>query len=260
MDTLFFIASKGIGALLRADTLILLVSVAVLIATWRARHRLALGLSATLVSLVLVVTVLPLGHLLLAPLEHRYPVAADLDEIDGIVVLGGSEDASGTAHWHQPQLKDGSERYVLAAELARQHPDALLLFTGGDGRVRGLIDETPSEAQAARLIFQAQGVAPDRLLMEGVSRNTAENARLSHALADPAPGARWVLVTSAYHMPRAMRSFERAGWPEMIAYPVDFRTTRFSDDITWNLAGHLTALNIGIKEWVGQLAYGLTGR
>jgi uncharacterized SAM-binding protein YcdF (DUF218 family) len=108
--------------------------------------------------------------------------------------------------------------------------------------------------------FRGQGIAPDRLRLEGQSRNTAENARLSLALASPAAGETWVLVTSAFHMPRAMRSFEAAGWSGIVPWPVDYRTSSFADGIGWNLTRNLQVLNTAIREQVGQLAYRLTSR
>ena len=108
--------------------------------------------------------------------------------------------------------------------------------------------------------FRDQGIAPERLLLEGKSRNTAENARLSLALATPAAGETWVLVTSAFHMPRAMRSFEATGWTGLVPWPVDYRTSAFSDGIGWNLTGNLEVLNTAIREQVAQIAYRLTSR
>ena len=108
--------------------------------------------------------------------------------------------------------------------------------------------------------FRDQGVAPERLLLEGQSRNTAENARLSLDLAAPAPHETWVLVTSAFHMPRAMRSFEAAGWTGLVPWPVDYRTSAFTDGVGWNLTRNLQVLNTAIRERVGQVAYRLSGR
>ena len=117
-----------------------------------------------------------------------------------------------------------------------------------------------AEAAMAAEVFRDQGIAPERVILEGQARNTAENARLSRALAAPAAGEVWVLVTSAFHMPRAMRSFEAAGWTGVVAYPVDYRTAAFRDGIGWDLAGNLAVLNTAIKEQVGQLGYQMTGR
>jgi len=112
----------------------------------------------------------------------------------------------------------------------------------------------------AERFFRYQGVSPERLLLEGQSRNTAENARLSLALAAPAPGETWVLVTSAFHMARAMRSFETAGWTGLVPWPVDYRTSSFTDGMDWNLIRNLLVLNTAIREQVGQIAYRLSGR
>ena len=117
-----------------------------------------------------------------------------------------------------------------------------------------------SGATVAKQFFSEQGIPANRLILESKSRNTTENALLTYALLRPEPGQTWVLVTSAFHMPRAMRSFQRAGWTGVIPYPVDYRSGRFADDISWNLAKNLETLNIAVKEYVGLLAYSLTGR
>ena len=145
-------------------------------------------------------------------------------------------------------------------ELAKRFPEARLLFTGGSGALRDLAGAEASEADMAGRFFHDQGVSPERLLLEGQSRNTAENARLSLALAAPAPGETWVLVTSAFHMPRAMRSFETAGWTGLVPWPVDYRTSAFKDGMGWNLTRNLLVLNTAIREQVGQIAYRLTSR
>ena len=135
-----------------------------------------------------------------------------------------------------------------------------LLFTGGSGALRDIAGAAVSEASIAERFFLEQGIDPERLLLEGRSRNTAENARLSLALANPGADETWVLVTSAFHMPRAMRSFEARDGRASSPGPVDYRTSRFTDDIGWDLTRNLQVLNTAIREQVGQLAYRLTGR
>ena len=105
-----------------------------------------------------------------------------------------------------------------------------------------------------------QGIDRDRLLLEGLSRNTAENDRLSLALANPSPDETWVLVTSAFHLPRAIRNFEVAGWGNLVAWPVDYRTSKFTDGIGWDLIRNLEVLNTVISEQVVRLSYRLMRR
>ena len=260
MDTVFFIASKLIGALLRPDTWIIIALAIVVLALIMQRHRLAIWLgSLTLIALA-TLAILPLGSLLLQPIERSYPANPPLSQVDGIIVLGGGEDARASAYWGQMQFNEGGDRFAAGLSLARQFPDAQLLFTGGSGALRDVAGAIVSEASIAERFFIDQGIDPNRLLLEGRSRNTAENASLSLALANPSADETWVLVTSAFHIPRAMRSFEAAGWTGLVAWPVDYRTSRFTDDIGWDLTGNLQVLNTAIREQVGQLAYRLTGR
>jgi uncharacterized SAM-binding protein YcdF (DUF218 family) len=260
MDTVFFIASKLIGALLRPDTWIVLALAVVVLAVVLNRRRLALWVGAITLNLLVALAILPLGDLLLQPIERSFPAQPALDQVDGIIVLGGGEDARASAFWGQMQLNEGGERYTAALELAERFPEARLLFTGGSGALRDLAGAEISEADMAGQFFRDHGVAPARLLLESQSRNTAENARLSLALAAPAPGETWVLVTSAFHMPRAMRSFETAGWTGLVPWPIDYRTSAFKDGIGWNLTHNLQVLNTAIRQQVGQIAYRLSGR
>jgi len=260
MDTAFFIASKLIGALLRPDTWIIIALVIVVLALITQRQRLALWVGGLMLFILVTLATFPLGNLLLQPIERSYPANPPLSQVDGIIVLGGGEDARASAYWGQMQFNEGGDRFAAGISLARQFPDARLLFTGGSGALRDIAGAAVSEASIAERFFLNQGIDPDRLLLEGRSRNTAENASLSLALANPNADETWVLVTSAFHMPRAMRSFEAAGWPGLVAWPVDYRTAGFTDDIGWDLTRNLQVLNTAIREQVGQLAYRLTGR
>lgn len=260
MDSVFFIASKLIGALLRPDTWIIVALAVVLLTLVLNRRRIALWVGSITLAIVVALAILPLGDLLLQPIERTYPAEPALGQVDGIIVLGGGEDARASAFWGQMQLNEGGERYTAALALARRFPEARILFTGGSGALRDLGGTETSEADMAGRFFRDQGVSPERLLLEEQSRNTAENARLSLALAAPAPGETWVLVTSAFHMPRAMRSFETAGWTVLVPWPVDYRTSAFKDGMGWDLTRNLLVLNTAIREQVGQIAYRLTSR
>ena len=260
MDTIFFVASKLVGALLRPDTWIVLALAIIVLAVFYNRRRLTLWVGSITLALLVALAIFPLGDLLLQPIERTYPAEPSLGQVDGIIVLGGGEDARASAYWGQMQLNEGGERYTAALALARRFPQARVLFTGGSGALRDLAGNQASEAEMAERFFREQGIAQERLLLEGQSRNTAENARLSRELAAPAPDETWVLVTSAFHMPRALRSFEAAGWTGLVPWPVDYRTSAFADGMGWNLPRNLQVLNTAIREQVGQIAYRISGR
>lgn len=260
MDTAFFIISKLIGLALQVETWLVIGMVLTLAARRLARPHLARWSGGASLSALLAVGIFPIGEILLRPLEAEFPPRAAPAQIDGIVVLGGVEDQRATAAWAEPQLNEAAERLTAAAALAIAHPGARLVFSGGSGRLRSTVLGQPEIPSVAVDFFVSLGIDPGRITWEDQSRNTAENARFSYEVAAPASGESWFLVTSAFHMGRALNSFEAAGWDDIIPHPVDYRTGIFSDGIGWNLSGNLEILNIAIKEWVGRLAYRLSGR
>ena len=260
LDTLFFIAAKLLGALIRVDTWFVL-GLALIVWSALAGKRRTLRISSVgLLVIAIILAIVPVGHLALQPIERTFAANPPLERVDGIIVRGGGEDASASAYWGQVQLAEGGDRYTAGVALARRFPDAKLLFAGGSGALRDVVLQRATEAEYVEQLFLDLGVNPDRILTESRSRNTAENARLSFEIAQPSADEVWVLVTSAFHMPRAMRSFETAGWPKILAYPVDYRTSSFADGLGWNLAPNVSLLNTAIRERVGQLAYYLTAR
>ncbi|GAA6201298.1 YdcF family protein [Aquicoccus sp. SU-CL01552] len=260
MDTLFFVISKLVGFLIRPESWIIAAVALTTLAIAVNRRRLALATGGLTLVFLLTLSILPLGEMLLRPIESEFPVDPPLVHVDGIIVLGGAEDARATAAWGQPQLNEGAERFTAALALARRFPEARVLFTGGSSALRSLIGKSDREATVAARFFATQGLIRDRLILEGRSRNTAENAKLSLKLVNPDPDQTWVLVTSAFHMKRAMRSFANAGWAGLVPYPVDFRTGKVASGIGWNLARNLTVLNTAIKENIGLMAYRFAGK
>jgi len=158
---------------------------------------------------------------------------------------------------NQTAISGAVERITVSARLALTHPHAKLIFTGGSGTIR---NQDVREADYAAEVFASLGVPPARLTLEREARNTWENAKYTMELAAPKPGETWVLVTSAFHMPRAIGAFRRVGW-EMIAYPVDFNAAR---DIPFpgplDFTAGLKDLSHAGHEWIGLIAYWLTGK
>lgn len=252
MDTVFFVASKVLWAMLRPDSLLMLG----LAASWllaRRRPRLSRGLSGGVLALMALIAAWPVQDWLLSPLETRFPRPAEPARVEGIIVLGGAELADLTALTNAPQLNGAAERMTEAMMLALRHPEARVIFTGGSGNLTG----GAAGATVAARLFADLGLAPDRLILESASRNTAENAAFTRDLIAPKTGARWVLITSAYHMPRAVAAFCAAGWTGIIPWPIDHRSPGAAG---WQFSDNATDLATGLREWIGLAAYCLTGR
>ena len=149
------------------------------------------------------------------------------------------------------------ERLTAFADLADRYPDAKLVFTGGSG---ALTDQSLKEADFAAPVLLRMGVALDRVIFESQSRNTAENASMTREILASAPRGTWILVTSAFHMPRAVGVFRENGW-QVFPYPVDYITRREVRPILQvGLRSGLNSLAVAAHEWTGLTFYWLTGR
>lgn len=200
----------------------------------------------------------PLANWIILPLEQRFPVFLDDGgRIDGVVVLGGAVETDESLARGQLAVNEAAERMIALADLARRYPTARLVFSGGGSTL--VTDETP-EAEAVSRFIGELGVSRERIVFENRSRTTSENAVLTRALVGPKPEERWLLVTSAWHMPRAIGCFRQAGFP-VTPYPVDFRTAGPDDAIRPFpfTANGLRRLDLATKEWVGLVAYRLAG-
>jgi uncharacterized SAM-binding protein YcdF (DUF218 family) len=201
----------------------------------------------------------PAGNALIIPLEERFPRwDATRGAPDGIIVLGGAISPDVSTARGEVALNEAAERLTVAAELARRYPDARIVFSGGSG---ALIYDEGAEAPLALRLLESLGIPRARITLEDRSRNTVENAVLSKAIVQPKPGERWLLVTSAHHLPRAVGVFRKAGFP-VEAYPVDWRT-RGADDALRPFASvgdGLRRSDTAVREWVGLAVYWLTGR
>lgn len=199
----------------------------------------------------------PAGNLLIHPLEQRFPAGQSGGAApDGIVVLGGAVSPDVSERRGQPALNEAAERMTAVAKLARDYPHAKIVFTGGSNS----LFSGASEAHFVADLFESFGISRDRLILEDRARNTHENAVFTKRLADPKPGQRWLLVTSAAHMPRSVGLFRKAGFA-VEAHPVDFRT-RGRDDLTapfGSLAAGLARSDAAMHEWAGLLASWLRG-
>ncbi len=229
---MFFVASKVFWMFL--SPIVVLLVLALVGASWSGdRWRRAfrsIGIAAILILITVGMT--PLGLMAAAPLENRFPQpAADMPPPFGIIVLGGA--VNGPVSKARGEIVfDEGERMIEAAFLAKRYPQARMVFTGGSG---SLIAES-KEAPAARELLIELGVDPARIIVEEKSRNTEENAQFTAAIVRPEPKQRWLLVTSAFHMPRAIGVFEKAGFDvSRIRSPIERLDRDTGGNGTWTL-------------------------
>jgi uncharacterized SAM-binding protein YcdF (DUF218 family) len=256
---MFFILSKILGFFALPSNLLISIGLVGLVLLCTRLTRLASWLVVTSLVLVAVAGLSPLGNALILPLEQRFPPwDASRGPPDGIVVLGGAITPDVSAARGTVALNEAAERITVTAELARRYPNARIIFSGGNA---ALISDGAIEAAIAVQEFEALGIAHERITAEEQSRNTIENAVFSRLIADPKPGERWLLLTSAFHMPRAIAAFRAAGFA-VEAYPVDWRTRGPIDAVRpfASLGDGLRRTDTAVREWAGLLAYRLAGK
>jgi uncharacterized SAM-binding protein YcdF (DUF218 family) len=256
---MFFLLAKILGFFAIPSNILVSLGLCgiVLMATRFART--GRRLAVTSVILLALFGLSPLGNAIILPLEERFPPwDAARGAPSGIIALGGALDTVVSPARGEVALNEAAERMTAIAELARRFPDARIVFTGGSGRI---IYDGAREADLAARLFESFGIARQRILLEDKSRDTDENARFTRDLVQPKPGERWLLVTSAHHMPRSVGVFRAAGFP-VEAFPVDYRTRGAIDLLRpfATLGDGLRRSDTAMREWVGLVIYRLAGR
>lgn len=256
---MFFVLSKILGFFIHPSNTIAVicaVGAVLLLTRWRRAGGRVLGVG---VILLLIVGYSPLSSVLLLSLSERFPPwRFEGRAPDGIIVLGGAINSEVSAVRNALEINSSAERVVAALELARDYPRARIVYSGGSGN---LIQNSVAEAPIAAELFARFGVTPDRFVVESRSRTTAENASFTRELVSPKPGEVWLLVTSAFHMPRSITAFRAAGF-DVTAFPVDWRTRGWGDAALPfdRLSSGLARTDVAAHEWAGLLAYRLSGR
>jgi uncharacterized SAM-binding protein YcdF (DUF218 family) len=247
---MFFALSKLVGFFVQPSNMLIAVGLLGVIVT---QTRFSRGGQRMLVGSILTLAACgfsPIGNWTLQPLEQRFP---PWDEghgaPDGIIVLGGVISHGTSLTRPYPGINDAAERITVVSKLAQQFPNARLIYSGG------------SEANTAADLFETFGISRSRIELELRSRNTIENAIFTKEIAKPKLGERWLLITSAFHMPRAIGVFRQLGFP-VEAYPVDWRTPAPEDDLIpfVSLADGPGQIDLAFHEWAGLIAYRVTGK
>ena len=257
---MFFFLSKTLGVMLLPSNMLIGIGIAGLILLLTRFVSMGRKLVAASVLLMVICGFSPIGKLLLYPLETRFPPWDDTRGApDGIVVLGGAIEPDLSAAHGAAVFRPSIDRIIAAAELAHRYPNARIVFSGGNSSLRS--GDTAREADFAMPVLESFGLSQDRLIMERRSRNTEENAAFSKAMVAPKSGERWLLVTSAYHMARSVGIFRKAGFA-VEPYPVDWRLGGRDDLLRFSrfFIGGLGRIDMASREWMGLVAYWITGK
>ena len=256
---MFYVASKVLWFFATPSNLLaIMILSGLLLMAWSRARRFGHGLALLGIVLLLAAGLSPAANWVMLPLEERFPTFRDDGQpVTGIIVLGGAAQAEESFARGQLTVNEAGERMIALGDLARRYPEARLVFSGGGG---GLLDSLRAESDAVREFTGSLGIDRERLVVDDESRTTSENAAFTRRLIIPQPGERWLLVTSSWHMPRAVGCFRKVGLP-VVAYPVDFRT-RGPQDLAQTfgfVSDGLKRLDMAAKEWAGLVAYRMAG-
>lgn len=253
-----FILSKALWVLAAPGNLLLFLlalGAALLFSPRRAVWGRRLVVLAALGYVIIAAT--PLAAFLALPLEERFERPLLPDHVDGVIMLGGAVNPLLAHDRDEPSLNEAAERILAFADLIRRYPQAKHVFTGGTSHI---FDDVLREDEPVRDALRQCGIDPDGVIFENESRNTWENAVFSQRIVGPKPGERWLLVTSAMHMPRSVGIFRQVGW-DVIAYPVDYRTRKGAVPyLRIDFDRKLHMLHDTVREWLGLVSYRLMGR
>jgi len=255
---LFFYLSKIFWFLIQPLNLaIFLLAFSLLVALlgWRKLGRVSALLSLLILALSAWTS---LGAMMLNPLEERFPRPPAPDNVAGIIVLGGGFEGAINLARGGYEVNSSGDRFIEAAVLARRYPDAKIVVSGGTG---ALVLDGEGDADTSSKLFAALGIPASRLILEKESRNTYENVENIRRLVTPGKDETWLLVTSAFHMPRSVGLFRKAAFP-VVPWPVDYRTSGEEGVgvMRDNPADSLQTTTMAIREWIGLIAYKFVGR
>jgi len=246
----------GLADPLNLFAVLLLLTAFGVVSSWERGQKIAKPVLVLLALALFMPMVLPLGQWALLPLENRYPLHYP-QKVDGIIMLTGDENAFLSEKRGEPIAGNAAQRHLAIARLARHYPQAKIVSVG---------DPTPffkSKKTSVKTVvsenFNAAGVASERVTYETKSRTTHENALYTKELIAPHKDETWLLVTSAFHLPRAVLCFEKEGWP-VIPFPSDYLLPPEAErPHTLDLAHQIHYLALALHEYLGLVSYWAMG-
>jgi len=250
-----FLLGKILGALAFPPGFFLSVALLAVLLLVLKRRKTAILVAALDFLALYFLSTTAVASLLIAPLENKYPSLADASGAQVVIVLGGGYNDVSPEYEGQPALAPAAEtRAIYGLELSRRYK-LPLIYSGGASYA---VTTKGSEADAAERLWRSLGVPSSDITLEKASLDTKMNASGVAALAK---GKRGILVTSAFHMPRSMLSFQRMGM-DVVAAPTDYKAKR--SPLTWAdylpSAFAMETSAAALHEYVGLPVYRLSLR
>lgn len=258
MNDFLFYLSKIMWIILNPLTFFIILILIVTILIWRRSYALSKIIMTILSGIFIIFVFFPFDYWLMYPLEHHFKQTdpKDLEHFDGVIVLGGEIDTHLSYAYKDPITPWGGERMNKFIELYHKNPHAKFVFSGGSGDI---FAQDLKEDECSKQYMEKLGLSTSSIFFEGQSRNTHENALFTQKLMNPLPHEKWVLITSAYHMPRSIALFNKIGW-KTLPCPVGYRTLPHTTAHPYKTHSKLFVFTTAFKEWIGLISYYIMGR
>ena len=253
-----FYLSKMIWIFINPFSIIVLLFIVAFFFFLIKQYKLSLALFLIEFILIITFSFFPIGHYLTFILEKEYHENIVLpDDVDGIIILGGTTNPKLSNVYNQINVNEASERLIESIRLIKKYKKAKVIFSGGSGSIS---KQNLSHAEIAKKFYELTLSSKNNIIFEDKSRNTYENIIFSSNIVKPEQNENWILITSAFHMKRALLIGEKHNW-KFIPYPVDFKVAKkISLKPNFNLYNNFSAFQKISHEWTGLVSYYLMDR
>lgn len=258
MDNIAFWLSKVLWAIFSPAHF----AVFLLLASFIIQQRLIkLVLRGLVTAFFTIALIFPIGDWALLPLEQCNSDQGMPMRVDGVLVLGGAVNISVSNARNAIAFNDAGERIFAMLKLIKQYPSAQFIYAGGSNSLKRV---NLGEADYVRMFLDDMGAKPANMIFESKSRNTYEDAKETRDAYSLTPKQNWLLVTSAFHMPRTFGLFQKMGEKSETAfypYTVDYKTPgKFKFEFKFDFLQTLLKLDTAAHEYVGLLFNSMMGR
>ena len=245
-----FYLSKILWLILNPFNIFIFVNIIIIFLYFITLKRVGIFIFIINFIFLLSITIFPIGNLLIHKIEKEYHLRNIApNNLDGVLILGGATSYFLYKEFNQVSVNGSAERLIESVKIIKEFKNSIIIFSGGLGH-----------AESAKFFYKKMGINTDRIIFEKKSRNTYENIIFSKDIANPKNNEKWLLITSASHMKRAIQIGLKNDW-DFIPYAVDFKTRKkFKFKPSFNFLLNLNSFHHASHEWLGLISYYFMGR